>query len=160
MPSLRRLDHDRAFELENIFRLKQVFPTSTERESNSSHYANTMQETCLKLMGKKLLVSLAMEGKFSSEGLQAIDESDDILMAMARELVTQKGIGERADAVWAALQRKQEESLGVISAEDAAQPISTPTLVLGPQWTPVPSVKPPARNTQRIVLPDGQLTLF
>jgi len=30
-----------------------------------------MQETCLRLMGKKLLVSLAMEGKFSSEGLQA-----------------------------------------------------------------------------------------
>jgi hypothetical protein len=31
-------------------------------------------------MGKKLLVSLAMEGKFSSEGLQAINEEDDILM--------------------------------------------------------------------------------
>jgi len=34
-----------------------------------------------------------------SEGLQAINEEDDILMAMARELVTEKGIGERADAV-------------------------------------------------------------
>ena len=30
-------------------------------------YADTMQESCLRLMGKKLLVSLAMEGKFSSE---------------------------------------------------------------------------------------------
>jgi len=30
----------------------------------------TMQESCLRLMGKKLMVSLAMEGKFSSEGLQ------------------------------------------------------------------------------------------
>ena len=67
------------------------------------HYAETMQESCLRLMGKKLLVSLAMEGKFSSEGLQAINEEDDILMAMARELVTEKGIGERADAVWSAL---------------------------------------------------------
>jgi hypothetical protein len=63
------------------------------------HYAETMQESCLRLMGKKLLVSLAMEGKFSSEGLQAINDEDDILMAMARELVTEKGIGERADAV-------------------------------------------------------------
>ena len=58
------------------------------------HYAGTMQETCVRLMGKKLLVSLAMEGKFANDGLQAIDEGDDILMAMARELVTEKGIGE------------------------------------------------------------------
>ena len=45
-----------------------------------------MQESCLRLMGKKLLVSLAMEGKFSSEGLQAINDEDDILMAMAVNL--------------------------------------------------------------------------
>jgi hypothetical protein len=35
-----------------------------------------------------------MEGKFATDGLQAIDEGDDILMAMARELLTEKGIGE------------------------------------------------------------------
>jgi hypothetical protein len=83
------------------------------------HYAETMQESCLRLMGKKLLVSLVMEGKFSSEGLQAIHEEDDILMAMARELVTEKGIGERADAVWSALQKKQEEAFAVKSPEAA-----------------------------------------
>ncbi|MGB7593167.1 MAG: hypothetical protein WBO19_18195, partial [Terriglobia bacterium] len=54
----------------------------------------------LSVAGKKLLVSLAMEGKFATDGLQAIDEGGDILMAMARELVTEKGIGESADAVW------------------------------------------------------------
>ena len=37
-------------------------------------------------MGRKLLVALAMEGKFSTEGLQAVGEDDDLLMAMAREL--------------------------------------------------------------------------
>jgi hypothetical protein len=63
-------------------------------------YAGTMQESCLRLMGKKLLVSLAMEGKFSTEGLQALEEDDDMLTAMARELVTQKGVGEKADEVW------------------------------------------------------------
>lgn len=77
------------------------------------HYGETMQECCLRLMGKKLLVSLAMEGKFSSEGLQAINDEDDILMAMARELVNEKGIGEKADEVWASLQRKQQEVVGV-----------------------------------------------
>ena len=81
------------------------------------YYAGTMQEACLRLMGKKLLVSLAMEGKFASDGLQAIDEGDDILMAMARELVTEKGIGESADAVWKRLVEKQAEVFGVRAAE-------------------------------------------
>jgi hypothetical protein len=38
-------------------------------------------------MGKKLLVALTMEGKFAGEGLQNVDEDDDMLSAMARELV-------------------------------------------------------------------------
>ncbi|HKS76438.1 MAG TPA: hypothetical protein VJQ82_24705 [Terriglobales bacterium] len=63
-------------------------------------YRETMQEVCLRLMGKKLLVALAMEGKFASEGLQAIDADDDMLTAMARELVENRGIGESADCVW------------------------------------------------------------
>jgi superfamily II DNA or RNA helicase len=66
-------------------------------------YKGTMQEVCLHLMGKKLLVALAMEGKFASEGLQAIDGDDDMLTAMARELVQNKGIGESADSVWRSL---------------------------------------------------------
>ena len=41
-----------------------------------------------------------MEGKLATDGLQAIDEGDDILMAMAKDPVTEKGIGENADAVW------------------------------------------------------------
>jgi hypothetical protein len=36
-----------------------------------------MQTSCLRLMGKKLLVALTMEGKFAGEGLQSIDEDDD-----------------------------------------------------------------------------------
>lgn len=66
-------------------------------------YRGTMQEVCLRLMGKKFLVALAMEGKFASEGLQAIDGDDDMLTAMARELVQNKGIGESADSVWRSL---------------------------------------------------------
>jgi hypothetical protein len=81
------------------------------------YYAGTMQEACLRLMGKKLLVSLAMEGKFATDGLQAIEEGDDILMAMARELVTEKRIGESADAVWKQLQRQQAEVFGVRALE-------------------------------------------
>jgi hypothetical protein len=51
----------------------------------------TMQTSCLRLMGKMLLFSLAMEGKFSNEVLQGIEDDDDVLTAMVRELIIQRG---------------------------------------------------------------------
>jgi superfamily II DNA or RNA helicase len=72
-------------------------------------YEGTMQTACLRLMGKKLLVALTMEGKFAGEGLQNIDEDDDMLSAMARELVERNGIGESADAVWKALNAEHQK---------------------------------------------------
>ena len=68
-----------------------------------------MQTACLRHMGKKLLVALTMEGKFAGEGLQTIDEDDDMLSAMARELVERNGIGETADAVWKALNAEHQK---------------------------------------------------
>jgi hypothetical protein len=137
------------------------------------HYAQTMQETCLRLMGKKLLVSLAMEGKFSSEGLQSINDEDDILMAMARELVTEKGIGERADAVWATLQKKQEEMLPARVAEDLEMeadrsapeiPLIEATSAPVDQLSPLRSaMESPGRKSSRrstLAMPDEQLALF
>jgi hypothetical protein len=105
------------------------------------YYSGTMQETCLRLMGKKLLVSLAMEGKFANDGLQAIDEGDDILMAMARELVTEKGIGESADAVWKRLQKQQAEVFGIrpVQTSPAETGIETPVSDL-----PEVVISPPA----------------
>ena len=71
-------------------------------------YEGTMQTSCLRLMGKKLLVALTMEGKFAGEGLQSIDEDDDMLAAMARELVEKNGIGDSADAIWKALHQEHK----------------------------------------------------
>jgi len=68
-----------------------------------------MQTSCLRLMGKKLLVALTIEGKFAGEGLQTVDEDDDMLSAMARELVESSGIGETADALWRALNREHQK---------------------------------------------------
>jgi hypothetical protein len=137
------------------------------------HYAQTMQETCLRLMGKKLLVSLAMEGKFSSEGLQSINDEDDILMAMARELVTEKGIGERADAVWATLQKKQEEMVPTRVVEDLETeadrsapevPLIEATSAPVDQLLPLKSaMESPGRKSSRrsaSAMPDEQLALF
>jgi len=114
------------------------------------NYAGTMQEACLRLMGKKLLVSLAMEGKFASDGLQAINEGDDILMAMARELVTEKGIGESADAVWKRLVEKQAEVFGVRAPENS-HPAIEPSAGTVPEVM-IPPVAPiPAGVTQLVM---------
>ena len=86
-------------------------------------YKGTMQEVCLRLMGKKLLVALAMEGKFTSEGLQAIDGDDDMLTAMARELVENKGIGESADSIWRNVQQLRPSTSAVVEGEPVDTPI-------------------------------------
>jgi hypothetical protein len=62
-----------------------------------------MQSSCLRLMGKKLLVSLAMEGKFS-------------------ELVTAIGVGESAAAVWRQI---QSENNSILNFADSPPPEST-----------------------------------
>jgi hypothetical protein len=74
-------------------------------------YAGTMQETCLRLMGKKMLVALMMEGKFSGEGLQSLDTDEDLMSAMARELVEKAGVGASADQLWKELQSERERVL-------------------------------------------------
>jgi superfamily II DNA or RNA helicase len=83
-------------------------------------YENTMQAKCLRLMGKKLLVALAMEGKFAGEGLQTLDEDDDVLTSMAKELVEKNGIGESADLIW---RRVNAEHQRLFPARTEAVPI-------------------------------------
>jgi hypothetical protein len=87
-------------------------------------YQGTMQTACLRLMGKKLLVALTLEGKFAGEGLQNIDEDDDMLSAMARELVERNGIGETADAVWKSLNAEHQKLFPTASRPDEEAPVS------------------------------------
>jgi hypothetical protein len=85
-----------------------------------------MQTSCLWLMGKKLLVALTMEGKFASEGLQSIDEDDDML-SVARELVERNGVGETADSVWRALSIEHQKLSPTTShSDDDASSIEMP----------------------------------
>jgi hypothetical protein len=89
-------------------------------------YMGTMQETCLRLMGKKMLVALMMEGKFSGEGLQSLDTDEDLMSAMARELVEKAGVGETADAAWRELERERERVLPqppALKAEEDDNPV-------------------------------------
>jgi hypothetical protein len=85
-------------------------------------YSGTAQERCLRLMGKKMLVSLALEGKLANHGLTAMEDDDDVLTALARELVTEKGIGECAAAVWKTLKqtRNNVQPAHFVAQADAA----------------------------------------
>ena len=56
------------------------------------------------------MVSLAMEGKLQADGLQSMDADDDLLTAMARDLVTRQGVGEQAAEVWRSLQMQHTEA--------------------------------------------------
>jgi hypothetical protein len=71
-------------------------------------YSGTVQENQIRLMGRKLLVSLCMEGKFSGEGLDGFEEDDDMVTSMVRELLEEGKVGESADAVWANLARERD----------------------------------------------------
>jgi hypothetical protein len=94
-----------------------------------------MQTSCLRLMGKKLLVALTMEGKFAGEGLQSIDEDDDMLSAMARELVERNGIGETADSTWRALNTEHQKLFPkTSSSSDDAASTETPDFLVCTQF--------------------------
>jgi hypothetical protein len=67
-------------------------------------------------------------------------------MAMARELVTEKGIGESADAVWKRLVEKQAEVFGVRAAEtspsemEAEPPEQDMPEIIIPPPVPIPAM--------------------
>ena len=83
-----------------------------------------------------------MEGKFAGEGLQSIDEDDDMLSAMARELVERNGIGETADAVWRSLNTEHQKLFPTTSrSEDETSSIEMPGVLLDPQAEPASLVE-------------------
>jgi SNF2 family DNA or RNA helicase len=62
-------------------------------------YKGTMQERALQLMGSKMEASLAIEGKFSEEGLLAMTQGEDMTTAMAKALVEGLDV-EGAEQIW------------------------------------------------------------
>lgn len=105
-------------------------------------YEGTMQTACLRLMGKKLLVALTMEGKFAGEGLQNIDEDDDMLSAMARELVERNGIGASADSIWKALTAEHQKLFPAsVHADNDVMLIESPANLLTPPSDPANPVE-------------------
>jgi hypothetical protein len=127
-------------------------------------YDETTQRTCLRLMVRKMLVALMMESKFSGEGIHSLDADDDLLAAMARELVEQGGIGESADAVWQELRKERGAHLpatvdGGAAAAQSAPPTEIADLfaALSAALTPGPVLIPKRPNKKEVLWPSGQV---
>jgi hypothetical protein len=127
-------------------------------------YENTAQVGCLRLMGRKLLVSMALEGKFSDSGLQSMDDGADVLTTLARELVMNQGVGQSADEVWKALQTQQPQNQTEAMVTDPepapeALPVSGPrsasALTFGQDVPLAPARRKPAPEPS-----SEQLSLF
>ena len=75
-------------------------------------YKNTLQADALKLVAKKLQSSLAVEGELPEDGLAAYgDDGDDLMMALARKIVSgDEEEDETVEAVFA--QARDAESRG------------------------------------------------
>jgi len=77
----------------SIFTLRQASRRSWrigQRKPVNVHYLYyrpTMQQRAMQLMGSKLEASLAIEGKFSEEGLLAMTQGEDMTTALAKALV-------------------------------------------------------------------------
>jgi hypothetical protein len=104
------------------------------------YYEDTMQERCLKLMGKKSLVAMATEGRFSGEGLQAMGD-EDLMTALARELVNDNHVGESADKIWRDLREKRQIAFGITAIPPV---VDMPAVDVELQATPIDvPVEPP-----------------
>lgn len=132
----------------------------------------TVQTKCVTLMGKKMLCALAMEGKFSGEGLEAEDTDGDLFTSLAKELLSQEGVKESVNEVWSMLRREREALLTTTgehahaSAEEVPGPEAlVPTLDFGATAAQLDNlivlpVNPPRTKTKKEAENVEQLSLF
>lgn len=77
----------------NIFTMRQASRRSWRLSQTKDievyfmFYKNTIQEQAISLMASKLQASMALEGKFSEEGLRAMADNEDLLSQIASSVV-------------------------------------------------------------------------
>ena len=80
-------------------------------------YKNTLQEKALQLMGSKMEASLALEGRFSEEGLLAMTQGEDMNTALAKALIEGMDV-EGAEDIWRKINLKNAEMTGKTVSDD------------------------------------------
>ena len=83
-------------------------------------YRNTLQADALKLVAKKLQSSLAVEGELPEDGLAAYgDDGDDLMMALARKIVSgEEDDAETVEQVFAAARNAESDAEELLVDED------------------------------------------
>lgn len=87
----------------NLFTMRQASRRSWRLSQEKDvqvyflYYKNTLQQTILSLMASKLQASMAIEGKFTEEGLNAMSNNDDIMNQIAMSVTD--GIKDTVDVV-------------------------------------------------------------
>jgi len=112
-------------------------------------YKGTIQEKALQLMGSKMEASLAIEGKFSEEGLMAMAQGEDMSTALAKALV--EGINvEGAEDIWRNINLKNAEMTGkTVDEKDEVDIPDSPETTQEPEQQPVP--KPKEKDPDRVI---------
>ena len=97
-------------------------------------YRNTLQADALKLVAQKLQSSLAVEGDLPEDGLAAYgDTGDDLMMALARKLVSGESDDEAVEDIFRQAQQVAAEAEDLLvdadweREEPAAEPLVLPT---------------------------------
>ena len=87
-------------------------------------YRNTLQADALKLVAKKLQSSLAVEGELPEDGLAAFgDDGDDMMMALARKIVSgEEDAAETVEEVFAQA-RDAESAAEELLVDDGWKPV-------------------------------------
>ena len=91
-------------------------------------YRTTLQADALKLVGRKLQSSLAVEGELPEDGLAAYgDDDDDIMMALARKIVSgeEQDDAEGQQSLFSWAEFMAEEPVKPKGRSRKAQPAST-----------------------------------
>ena len=104
----------------NLFTMRQASRRSWRLSQTKDvevyymYYKRTVQEQALSLMATKLQAAMAIEGKFSEEGLNAMSNNEDVLTQIASSVA--EGIKDEVDAeVFKKCEKKSSEA--VLSAE-------------------------------------------
>ena len=82
-------------------------------------HRNTLQADALKLVAQKLQSSLAVEGELPEDGLAAYgDDGDDLMLALARKLVSGEEDAESVESVFAKAQRVAADAEALLVDDD------------------------------------------
>jgi len=101
-------------------------------------YGETLQEAALRLMGAKVKATMALQGKFSAEGLTALTQSEDMMSALAKALVNGLDGVASAESYWRCTQAPGTDAAPRASPSSAPL-LAAPRTVRAEKRRPAPS---------------------